>query len=62
MVKVQGDGNEKQQSLTPYAEWAFYFKLRLSEAEKTYWEKLKNFLGLWGLEAAGYICKRNFPA
>lgn len=34
----------------------FISKLHLSETETTYWEK--DFIGLWGLEAAGYICNR----
>lgn len=33
------------------------FKLHLPETEATYCQK--DFIGLWGLEAAVYICKRN---
>lgn len=33
------------------------FKLQLLKPEETYFQK--GFIGLWGLEAAVYICKRN---
>lgn len=48
---------ENSETLLRIKNGLLIFKLHLPETEGTYCER--DFIGLWGLEAAGYICKRN---